>query len=314
MTRKDPMRVQFARIALRNPVVLAAGTCGYVAEMADVLDLTHVGALITKSITVDPRDGNQPPRIHGLPAGMINAIGLANKGLDRFIDEEAPLISQSPTLVIGSIAGHSIKDYVAVAEAFEKLPEMQAVELNVSCPNTGDGLVFGEDPDALASLLREIRPILHKTTLIVKLSPNVPSIVQMAATAVEAGTDAISMINTFRALCINVHSRKPVISRGIAGYSGAGIHPIAVRMVYEVYTQVTSQLTDRVVPILAYGGITKWEDAAAFILAGAHAIGIGSALFADPRVPVRIARGLEKWVQKQNVDTVGDLIGQYEES
>lgn len=301
------MPVSFAGISLRNPVVLAAGTCGYIDEMSDVMKLSDVGGLVTKSITVEPRSGNKPERIRGTSMGMLNAIGLANIGLKLFVAEKLPLAASCDCAVFGSIAGNSIDDYIKVAAEFDKSELLPAVELNVSCPNTGDGLVYGESPQRLSDLLKEVRPTLTATKLIVKLSPNAPSLIKMAEVAVVCGADGLGLINTFTALAIDPVSRRSRIANGTAGYSGVGIHPIAVRMVHDVYKNVAK---DADVPILAYGGVMNWEDAAEFILAGASLVGMGTALFVDPGLPKRVAKGLEKWRIKQNVDSINDLTGQ----
>ncbi len=296
-------------ISLHNPVVLAAGTCGYVDEMADVLDLSRIGAVVTKSITAEPREGNKPWRILDSPAGMLNAIGLANMGIDAFVREQLPRAASCPATVIGSVAGNGIDDYVKVASAFDASPHIPAIELNVSCPNTADGLIFGEDPDSLRALLAEVRPAITQSKLIVKLSPNAPSIVKMAEAAVESGADALTLINTFTALSIDVHTRKPRIANGTAGYSGPGIHPIAVRMVRDVYQTVARKAGK---PIIGLGGVMRWEDAAEFILAGATAVGMGTALFVDPRLPLKVVAGLAQWVARQGCRSVSELIGRVE--
>ncbi len=296
-------------VPLRNPVVLAAGTCGYVDEMADVIDLSRIGAVTTKSITAEPREGNRPWRILDAPAGMLNAIGLANMGLHAFVRDQLPRAANCATTVIGSVAGNSIGDYVAIAAAFDASPHVPAIELNVSCPNTADGLVFGEDPQSLRSLLAEVRPAVTRSKLIVKLSPNAPSIVKMAEAAIDGGAEALTLINTFTALAIDVHTRKPRIANGTAGYSGPAIHPIAVRMVRDVSRSVARQAG---VPIIGLGGVMRWEDAAEFILAGATAVGMGTALFVDPRLPLRVVAGLGRWVSSQGCGNVSELIGQVE--
>ncbi len=296
-------------VPLRNPVILAAGTCGYVDEMADVLDLSRIGAVVTKSITVEAREGNRPWRILDAPAGLLNAIGLANMGLDAFVREALPRAAACPAVVIGSVAGNSIADYVKIAAAFDASPHLPAIELNVSCPNTADGLIFGDDPASLRALLAEVRPAVTRSKLIVKLSPNASAIVKLAAAAVEAGADALTLINTFTALAIDVHTRRPRIANGTAGYSGPGIHPIAVRLVHEVYRRVAR---DAGVPIIGLGGVMRWEDAAEFILAGATAVGMGTALFVDPRLPLRVVSGLARWVEGQGCADVAELIGRLE--
>ncbi|MCC6907696.1 MAG: dihydroorotate dehydrogenase [Phycisphaerales bacterium] len=296
-------------VLLRNPVVLAAGTCGYVDEMADVIDLSRIGAVTTKSITAEPREGNRPWRILDAPAGMLNAIGLANMGLEAFVRDQLPRAASCPATVIGSVAGNSIADYVSIASAFDASPHIPAIELNVSCPNTADGLVFGEDPQSLRNLLAEVRPAVTRSKLIVKLSPNAPSIVKMAQAAIDGGAEALTLINTFTALAIDVHTRKPRIANGTAGYSGPAIHPIAVRMVRDVYRSAARPAG---VPIIGLGGVMRWEDAAEFILAGATAVGMGTALFVDPKLPLRVVAGLGRWVSSQGCASVSELIGQVE--
>lgn len=298
-----------ADIPLRNPLIAAAGTCGYVDELADVLDPKQLGAIITKSITRQPREGNPPWRIVDLPraSGMLNAIGLANVGLDKFLAEKLPAAANVDAVIIGSIAGHSIDEYVAIAAAFDRAEALPAVELNVSCPNTADGLQFGEVASKLTELLREVRPALKRTKMIVKLSPNVGDITCMAAAAIEAGADALTLINTISAMAIDVETRQPRLSRGSGGLSGPAIHPIAVRMVHEVHRNVARQAG---VPIIGLGGVMTWEDAAELILAGASAVGIGTALFVDPTLPRRISSGLEKWIARQGASSISELVGQ----
>lgn len=303
----DPLSILLAGIPLRNPVVLAAGTCGYGLEMADVLDLRGVGAVITKSITPEPREGNQPWRIIGTDRGMLNAIGLANIGLDAFVADKLPRIPAIPAGVFVSLAGHSIDDYLKGVSALDG--RVAAIELNVSCPNTSDGLVFGEDPAMLTRLMAVLRPSVKSSRLIVKLSPNAPSIVRMAQAAIAAGADAISLINTFTALAIDVESRRPVIANGTAGLSGPGTHPIAVRMTWDVYRLAAREAK---VPILAYGGIMKWQDAAELILAGATAVGMGTALFVDPGLVPKVVGGLEQWRRRQGVGSISELTGAYQ--
>lgn len=313
MTAHPNMSTNLAGVTLRNPIVLASGTCGYVDEFADVLDLSRIGAAAVKSITLAEREGNPPWRLIDLPRapGMLNAIGLANVGLKRFMTEKLPVIARLPTVVIGSIAGGSIDDYVAVAQAFDAAESLPLVELNVSCPNTADGLQFGERPESLRTLLKAVRPALRRKKMIVKLSPNVGDIVAMARTAIECGADALTLINTVSAMAIDVDSRKPRLSNQTGGLSGPAIHPIAVRMVRDVYGAVAR---DANVPIIGLGGVMMWQDAAEFILAGATAVGMGTALFVDPTLPVKVARGLEKWVAAQGCASVSELIGQVRSS
>jgi len=303
------LTIALAGITLRNPIVAAAGTCGYVDELADQIDIRQVGAIVTKSITREPREGNVPWRIVELrqATGMLNAIGLANVGIDEFLRSKLKRLPDVDAVVMGSIAGHSIHDYVSVGAAIDQDGRLPAVELNVSCPNTSDGLQFGEHPDKLAELLREVRPALKRTKLIVKLSPNVGDIVRMADAAIAGGADALTLINTVAAMAIDVHTRRTRLSRGSGGLSGPAIHPIAVRMVHEVFHKVARPAG---VPIIGLGGVMTWEDAAELMLAGATAVGVGTALFVDPAQPARIVRGLQRWCREQGCSRIAELTGQ----
>ena len=307
MAEAPDMRVDFAGVPLRNPIIAASGTCGYVDELAGVLDPAAIGAIVTKSITREAREGNPPWRIVDVPHGMLNAIGLANVGLERFLAEKLPAAERTDTVVIGSIAGHTIDDYIAVAQAFDSAEALPLVELNVSCPNVADGLQFGEHPEKLRELLRAVRPVLGRTKMIVKLSPNVGDIVAMARAAIEEGADALTLINTITAMAIDIRTRQPRVSLGTGGLSGPAIHPIAVRMVHEVYDGVAREAG---VPIIGLGGVMSWREAAEFILAGASAVGMGTALFVNPRAPLKVARGLARWVGRQECASVRELVGQ----
>ena len=302
------LSVELCGIGLRNPIVAAAGTCGYVTELADVLAPAWLGALVTKSITREPREGHPPWRLIEVPRGMLNAVGLANVGLERFLAQKLAGADRIDTVVIGSIAGNSVEDYTAVAAAFDAEDRLPIVELNVSCPNTGDGLVFGEDPGALRALLAEIRPVLTRTKMLVKLSPNVGDITAMAASAVEGGADGLTLINTISAMAIDVERRTPRLGggAGVGGLSGPAIHPLAVRMVYDVYRSVAKTAG---VPLVGLGGVMTWQDAAEFILAGATAVGMGTALFVDPRAPESVVKGLGKWVRRQGCGSISELVG-----
>lgn len=295
-----------AGVRLANPVVLAAGTCGYVREMADAVPLSRLGAITTKSITREPREGNAPWRIVDSPAGMLNAIGLANVGLDRFLSEKLPTARGLPCALFGSAAGHGIDEYLAVAAAFDAAPEIAAVELNVSCPNTADGLQFGEHAGALRGLLEVVRPAVRSKPVFVKLSPNVGDVVAMAAAAIAGGADALVVANTFSAMAIDVETRAFRLSRGRGGLSGPGIHPIVVRMVHDVWRGPAREAG---VPVVALGGVSNWRDAAEFILAGATAVAMGTALFIDPRAPLAVVDGLARWTERQGCRAVSELIG-----
>lgn len=301
------LSVQLAGVMLKAPVIAASGTCGYIDELADAVDLSRFGAVVTKSITREPRNGNATWRILDAPHGMLNAIGLANMGLERFLAEIVPRIPAAPTTVIGSIAGGSIDDYVTVAAAFDQCGAFRLVELNVSCPNTADGLVFGENPAALRDLLRAVRPALQRTKMLVKLSPNVDDIAALARAAIDAGADGLTLINTVSAMAIDVETRAPRLSNVTGGYSGPAIHPIAVRMIHAVYRGAAREAG---IPIIGLGGVMHWRDAAQFILAGASAVGMGTALFVNPRLPLKVMRGLDAWVTRQGCAKLSELVGQ----
>lgn len=301
-----PLATDLAGLSLRNPVILAAGTAGYLDEYADALDLSRVGALVTKSITARPRESNRTWRILDSKAGMLNAIGLANVGHEHYAAHIAPRAGDVPCVVIDSVADFSIDDYVKVAAMFDDAPAIGAVELNVSCPNVHGGTLFGHEPAKLRELLGAVRPVLSQTKLFVKLAPDAPDIVATARVSVEAGAEGLTISNTVPAMAIDVETRRPRLAAVTGGLSGPAIHPIAVRLVHLVYRAVAR---DAGVPIIGAGGVTHWDDAAEFILAGATAVEMGSALFADPRSPLRVAKGLEKWVARQGCSSLRELIG-----
>jgi len=300
------MLVKLGQATLRNPVVLAAGTCGVMGEIGDAIDLASIGAITTKSITKDPRIGNEPVRIIDLSDGMINAIGLANEGIGSFLEHQAHKADALPTTVIGSVAGHTIEDYVEVASAMDGIEGIELVEINVSCPNTEDGLEFGGSKERLSTLLNEIKQVLSRSGMVVKLSVAAGDVRPLALCAIEHGAVALTLINTIPGLAINVETNEPLISRGIGGYSGREIHPVAVRVVREVYEDVAK---DAGVPIIGTGGVMGWQDAAEFILAGASAVGIGTALFVNPAIALQVAKKLSSWVERQGCTSVTDLVG-----
>lgn len=319
----DPtLATNLAGLPLRTPVLLAAGTAGTLTEMADALDLSRVGGIVTKSITRLPREGNATWRILPVDAGLLNAIGLANVGMDAFIRDYAPRAAGVPTTVIGSISGFSIEDFVAVASAMDAVDAIPAVELNVSCPNVKHNTEFGSDPGLLAELVREVRAVLTRTRLFVKLSPiaNGPlKLAEVARAAIEPvdsaprgpnqrpGCDALCIANTMPAMAIDVETRAPRLANVTGGLSGPAIHPIAVKLVHDVYRAVACGTQT---PIVGIGGVLKWHHAAEFILAGASAVQVGTGLFADPSCPVHIAKGLASWVRRQGATTIRDLVGQ----
>jgi dihydroorotate dehydrogenase (NAD+) catalytic subunit len=303
------LSINLAGLRLNNPTMTCSGTCGYAFEYADFMDLARLGAFVTKSITREERPGNEPTRIVETRAGMLNAIGLANVGLKRFLDEKVPQLRKMPCPVIVNVAGHSFDDYTETVGAMSSLDCVAAVELNVSCPNVKDGLTFGTHPGRLKELTREVKNVLLSKPLIVKLSPNVEDITLTARAAVEGGADALSLVNTFTAMSIDIHKRRPRLANVTGGLSGPAIKPIAVHMVSRVYRNVTRQTGT---PIIGMGGIQTWQDAVEFLLAGATGLGIGTALFVDPATPNKIVDGLTDYLQKQDIDRLTDLVGALE--
>jgi dihydroorotate dehydrogenase (NAD+) catalytic subunit len=291
-------------LALRTPLVAAAGTCGVLDELAEVSDLRWLGAVTTKSLTPEPREGNAPWRVVETKGGMLNAIGLANPGIDAFVRDHAPRARAMACGVIGSAAGHGVDAFVGVACALESAG-LRAIELNVSCPNTADGRMFGSDPVLLGSVISAVRAALRSATLLVKLPPDGDP-VSLSRVAVEAGAQVLTLCNTFPAMQIDPESRMPALSRGSGGLSGPGIHPIVVRIVREVHRQVAGPAG---VPIIGLGGVLDWRDAAELVLAGASAVGVGTALLVDPGSPRRIAQGLDAWCARQGVGSIAELVG-----
>lgn len=307
----DSLRTTLCGVGLRTPVLLAAGTAGTLDEALGAVDLRRVGAVVTKSITRLARRGNPEPRITWTRAGMLNAIGLANPGVDEFARSIAPRAASMPCPVIGSIAGFTVEDYTVVAAAMDAAPHLPIVELNVSCPNVHGGVEFGADPGALRELVSAVRPILANTRLLVKLSPITVGTphgpAALARVAVEAGADGLTLCNTIPAMGVDVRTRRPLLANVTGGLSGPAVHPVVVKIVHEVYRAFAR---DAGVPIVAAGGVTRWEDAAEFILAGATAVQVGAGSFVSPRLPVRVGVGMARWVRQQGARSVSELVGQ----
>ena len=303
MPLKPDMTVRFAGIELANPVIAASGTFGYGIEFEEIVALESIGAFVTKGLSLEPMAGNQTPRIIQTAAGMMNAIGLQNIGVTEFIQKKLPLIARYPKAkCIVNVFGNKVTDYVEVIEKLNDAPGIVAYELNVSCPNVHEGgMTFGADAGALEYLVARAKAA-SKRPLIVKLSPNVTSIAQMAKIAALAGADAISLVNTFLAMAIDVETRQPRIRNVTGGLSGPAIKPIAVRMVYETAKAVS-------IPILGMGGIVTPEDAVEFLLAGATAVQVGTASYADPRAVERLVSGLTSWCRSHQVERVSSLTG-----
>jgi dihydroorotate dehydrogenase (NAD+) catalytic subunit len=273
------------------------------------MDLSRLGAFVTKSITREERPGNEPARIVEVRAGMLNAIGLANVGLDRFLSEKVPLLRTMPCPVIVNVAGHSYDDYAETCAAMDGLDCVAGVELNVSCPNVKDGLTFGTNPARLRELTAVVKRALPHKPLMVKLSPNVEDITVTARAAVEGGAEVLTLVNTFTAMAIDIHRRRPRLANVTGGLSGPAIKPIALHMVSRVYRQVARSAG---VPIVGMGGVQYWQDAVEFILAGASAIAIGTALFVDPATPNKICDGLAEYLKQEKVERLSDLVGALE--
>ena len=303
------LSINLAGLKLPNPTMTCSGTCGYAFEYADFMDIKSLGAFVTKSITREERPGNEPTRIVETRAGMLNAIGLANVGLQRFLSEKVPLLKKMPCPIIVNVAGHSTDDYVQTCAAMDPLDCVAAVELNVSCPNVKDGLTFGTDPVRLRQLTAEVKKVLPHKPLIVKLSPNVEDITATARATVEGGANILSLVNTFTAMAIDIWKRKPRLANVTGGLSGPAIKPIALHLVSKVYRTVAKPAG---VPIIGMGGIQTWQDAVEFILAGSSAVAVGTALFVDPATPNKICEGLNGYLEKMKIQSLQELVGTLE--
>lgn len=301
------MQVEFAGLTLKNPVMLASGTCGYADELAPFMDLNRLGGLITKSITPLPRKGNPPPRIVETDAGMLNAIGLANIGLEGFIREKIPLLEALDTAVFVNVAGQTIDDYVLVAARLAEQKAVAGFELNISCPNVKEGgITFGKEPAQIEKITRAVKRACGTKPLMVKLTPQVTDIAATARAAVEAGADALSLINTFTAMAIDPCQRRPVLANRTGGLSGPAVKPIALYLVHEVYTRVAKPAG---IPILGLGGIRNASDAVEFLLAGATAVCIGTVNFIEPDAALHIIEGLEEYCRKSGTERISSLTG-----
>jgi dihydroorotate dehydrogenase (NAD+) catalytic subunit len=303
---KPDMKVQLAGIELANPVIAASGTFGYGIEFEEMVSLERLGGFVTKGISLEPMTGHAAPRILQTAAGMMNAIGLQNIGVDAFIAEKLPALDRYPACkVFVNVFGYTVGEYIHVIQKLNEAKNIAAYELNVSCPNVhAGGMSFGADPGSLEYLVSSARSVTRRP-LIVKLSPNVTSVAAMARIAANSGADAISLVNTFLALSIDIETRRPRLTNTTGGLSGPAIKPIAVRMVYETARAVS-------IPVIGMGGIMTPEDAVEFMLAGATAVQVGTASYADPRATERIAKGLESWCRSHHVERVALLTGAME--
>jgi len=299
--------VDFAGSKLKNPVFTASGTCGYGDELADFIDVNLLGGFITKSITLRPRNGNPTPRIVETDAGMLNAIGLANIGLERFVEDKLPLLARLSASVFVNVAGETVEDYAAVMKRLCNEEAIVGFELNISCPNVKKGgITFGTDPQQVNEITMAAKEAAGGKVLMVKLSPCVTDISVTARAAVDGGADALSLVNTFTAMVIDIEQQKPVLANRTGGLSGPAIRPMAVYMVNKVYNEVAK---DAGIPILGGGGISTASDAIAFILAGASAVGIGTATFVEPACAAKVIEGIRNYCQRKQVSRATELVG-----
>ncbi len=294
--------VNIGKLTLKNPVLTASGTFGYGTEYTDFMNLSDIGGIIVKGTTLHPREGNPYPRMAETPSGMLNAVGLQNKGVDYFIEHIYPNIRHFDTRILVNVSGSTIEDYVATAEKLNELEDIPGIELNISCPNVKQGgMAFGTSCAGAESVVSAVRKVYRKT-LIVKLSPNVTDIAEIARAAEAAGADSVSLINTLLGMAINAETRKPLLSTITGGLSGACVKPIALRMVWQVSKAVR-------IPIIGLGGIMNATDAIEFLLAGATAVQIGTANFIDPAISAKVAAGITEYMRRHNIDDINELIG-----
>lgn len=294
--------IQIGGITLKNPIMTASGTYGYGLEYSDFIDLSKLGGIVVKGTTLNPRQGNPYPRMAETPSGMLNAVGLQNKGVEYFCSEIYPSIKDIDTHMIVNVSGSTVEDYMATAERIAELDKIPAIELNISCPNVKEGgMAFGVTCSGAAEVVRAVRKVYPKT-LIVKLSPNVTDITEIARAVEAEGADSISMINTLLGMAIDVKSRKPILSTVTGGLSGPAVKPVALRMVWQTAKVVS-------IPIIGMGGISSCEDAIEFLLAGASAVQVGTYNFVDPTITTKISSGIEDYLVQNNMTDVSQLIG-----
>lgn len=296
------LKVKIHDLVLKNPVMTASGTFGNGIEFDDFIDVNLLGGILLKGTTLRHREGNDYPRMAETPSGMLNAVGLQNKGADYFCNFIYPKVKKYDTNVIVNVNGSTIEEYISLTERINELDKIAAIELNISCPNVKEGgMAFGTSCEMAEHVTREVRKVYDKT-LIVKLSPNVTSIVDIAKAVVAGGADSVSLVNTFLGMAIDAERRRPLLSTVTGGLSGPAIKPIALRMVWQVSQAVS-------VPVIGMGGIMNATDAIEFLLAGASAVQIGTANFIDPQITIKIIEGIESYLQRNNFDSVKEIIG-----
>ncbi len=299
------MNVKIHNLEFKNPVTTASGTFGFGVEFEDFIDLNLLGGIFVKGLTLKNREGNPYPRMAETASGMLNVVGLQNKGVDYFIENIYPVIKNYDTHIIANINGSTIEEYIGVAEKLNDLEKIPAIELNISCPNVKQGgMLFGTSCRSAIAVTDAIRKV-YKKTLIVKLSPNVTDIAEIAKAVEGAGADAVSLINTLLGMAVNAETRRPLLSTVTGGLSGPAVKPVALRMVWQVYNAIK-------IPVFGIGGIMNATDSIEFILAGATAVQIGTANFIDPQVSIKIINGIEEYMNHHNIKSVKDLIGALE--
>lgn len=300
------LRTKIGSLEMVNPVMTASGTFGYGVEFQDFVDLSKVGGIIVKGTTLNPRQGNPYPRMAETAQGMLNCVGLQNKGVAHFCDHIYPMIKDLPTRVLVNVSGSAPEDYAECAARIAELENIPAIELNISCPNVKQGgMAFGVTPEGASTVVKAVREVYPKT-LIVKLSPNVTSITDIALAVQDSGADAVSLINTLMGMAIDAEKRKKLLSIGTGGLSGPAVKPVALRMVYQVAHAVN-------IPVIGLGGISSATDAIEFLLAGASAIEIGTANFLDPAISEKVAIGINEYLDRHNFSSVKDIIGALED-
>ncbi len=295
------LRVTVAGVSFQNPVIPASGAFGFGREYEKFYPLSRLGGISVKGMTLNPKDGNPPPRIAETPMGMLNSVGLQNPGIDAFLEKELPELSRKGTRVIANVAGSTVEDCVEMVGKIEG-SAVDMIELNISCPNVKQGgAAFGTSCESAAGITAAVRKATTKP-LMVKLSPNVTSITDIAKAVEAAGADAVSLINTLLGMRIDIRSRRPILRNNVGGLSGPAVFPVAVRMVWQVANAVR-------IPVVGMGGITTAEDAIEMMMAGASAVQVGAAIFTDPYAPVKIIEGMESWLDEQGIPAVSDIVG-----
>lgn len=298
----DKLKINIGNLHLKNPVMTASGTFGYGKEYSDFMELGRIGGIFVKGTTIRERQGNDYPRMAETPSGMLNAVGLQNKGVDYFVSNIYPEIKDFDTNIIVNVSGSTIEDYVECSQKLVALEKIPAIELNISCPNVKEGgMAFGTSACSAADVTKAVREVWNKT-LIVKLSPNVTDITEIAKAVEGEGADAVSLINTLLGMAVDINRRRPVLSTVTGGLSGPCVKPIALRMVWQTYNAVK-------IPVIGMGGISSWQDAIEFILAGSSAIQIGTHNFIDPTISVKVVDGIKEYLDKNNINSITDLIG-----